>query len=80
MPADSPACTCDREPGYPHFPWCAIARQAMDRAMTGPEPASGPGLLCPACGSDQFQLWLGGKRSGQVSCSGCGLAFNTPEP
>jgi hypothetical protein len=69
---------------------CAVRRQLADVPGTDidalappcphhPEPADG--LTCPECGGADFELRLGGRRSGEISCRGCGLVFVTgPEP
>lgn len=38
-------------------------------------PASADQLACPECGATDFELWLGGRHAGEVSCRGCGLLF-----
>jgi hypothetical protein len=35
-----------------------------------------PSLTCPACGSADFVLQLGGRASGRTGCSGCGLTMD----
>ena len=35
-----------------------------------------PSLTCPACGSADFVLQLGGRASGRTGCSGCGLTLD----
>lgn len=39
--------------------------------------AESEALSCPECGGADFELMLGGRRSGQVCCRGCGLVFLT---
>jgi len=45
-------------------------------ATPPPEQAS-PGLVCPACGSGDFSLQLGGRANGAVSCRACGLTLDS---
>jgi hypothetical protein len=37
---------------------------------------TGPALTCPACGSADFVLQLGGRASGRTGCGGCGLTLD----
>jgi Zn finger protein HypA/HybF involved in hydrogenase expression len=37
-------------------------------------------FTCPECGGTAFELRLGGRDSGMVTCQGCGTAFDLPEP
>jgi transcription elongation factor Elf1 len=47
-----------------------------------PQPASTEpdSLACPECEGREFELFLGGRHSGQVACAGCGLMFSPPGP
>ena len=47
----------------------------VERARQAQPPAVTNQLTCPECLSTDFELWIGGKHSGEVSCRGCGLLF-----
>jgi hypothetical protein len=49
------------------------------RPAPAPAAAAPEQLVCPECGGTEFELFLGGRRSGQVACAGCGLMFDRPD-
>ena len=57
-------------------PYVTVRAERGGLFVRAPGDVRRPSLTCPQCGGGDFSLQLGGRASGAVSCSGCGLVLD----